>query len=246
MPVPPGETIAHRICPFCEACCGLELTVSNGQVTRIRGHADDAFSAGYICPKGVALKDLHEDPDRLRTPLIKRDGRFVPASWNEAFVEIERRLAPLLAAHGNNAVGITLGNPIAHRFGPALYVTRLLRALGSRSIFSASTLDQMPKQLSSGLMFGHWLSVAVPDIERCDFLLMLGANPLASHGSLWTVPDFRGKAKAMRARGGKLVVVDPRRTETAEIADAHHFIRPGADAFLLLGMVHTLFDENLV
>ncbi|WP_280155243.1 molybdopterin oxidoreductase family protein [Piscinibacter sp. XHJ-5] len=240
------ETIHHRICPLCEACCGLEVRMKDGKVQGIRGDDADVFSAGFICPKGVALKDLHEDPDRLQTPLIKREGRFVPCSWDDAFEEIERRLPPLIAAHGRNAVGVTLGNPTAHKFGLLLYGARLIRALGTQSLFTASTLDQMPKQLACGLMYGSWFSVAVPDIERCDFLLMLGANPMASNGSLWTVPDFRGKAKAMRARGGQLVVIDPRRSETAEVADAHHFIRPGSDAFFLLGMVHTLFDENLV
>jgi anaerobic selenocysteine-containing dehydrogenase len=238
--------IAHRICPLCEACCGLEVELDRqDKVVSIRGHDADVFSAGYICPKGVALKDLHEDPDRVRTPLVKRHGEFVEATWDEAFAEIERRLLPLRERHGKDAVAMMIGNPSAHKFGLLLYGPRLAKALGTRNIYSASTLDQMPKQLSCGLMFGHWLSIPVPDIERCDFLLMLGANPMASNGSLWTVPDFRGKAKAMRARGGMLVVVDPRRTETAAIADAHHFIRPGADVFLLAAMVHTLFAENL-
>ncbi|HSV45872.1 MAG TPA: molybdopterin-dependent oxidoreductase [Ramlibacter sp.] len=240
------ETVHHRICPLCEACCGLEIKVRDGQIASIRGHEADVFSAGFICPKGVALKDLHEDPDRLRTPLVKRDGRFVEASWDEAFAEIERRLPAIQAAHGRDAVALSLGNPAAHKIGLLLYFPLLLKALGTRNVFSASTLDQMPKHLSSGLMFGNLLSVAVPDIARCDHLLMLGANPLASNGSMWCVPDFRGKAKAMRARGGKLVVVDPRRTETAQVADEHHFIRPGADVFLLLGLAHTLFDERRV
>ncbi|RQP23955.1 molybdopterin-dependent oxidoreductase [Piscinibacter terrae] len=241
-----NETSHYRICPICEACCGLEVRMSDRKVIGIRGAEADPFSKGYICPKGVAVKDLHEDPDRIRTPLIKRNGQFVPASWDDAFEEIERRLPPILAKHGRDALGASLGNPSSHKYGLILYTTRLLKTMGSKNLFSASTLDQMPKQLSNGLMFGHWLTLPVPDIERCDYLLMLGANPMASNGSLWTVPDFRGKVKALRARGGKLVVIDPRRTETAEIADAHHFIRPGGDAFLLLGMVHTLFDENLV
>jgi len=240
------ETIHHRICPFCEACCGLELTVADGKVERIRGHQADIFSRGYLCPKGVALKDLHEDPDRLRTPLIKRDGRFVAATWDEAFAEIERRLPPITAQHGRDATALVLGNPIVHKAGLLLYVTRLGRALGTHNVFSASTLDQMPKQLASALMFGDWLSIAVPDIERTDFLLMLGANPMVSNGSMWTVPNFRDKAKALRARGGRLVVIDPRRTETADVADQHIFIRPGGDVFLLLAMAHTLFAENLV
>jgi anaerobic selenocysteine-containing dehydrogenase len=242
----PGETIAYRICPFCETCCGLEVRVADGRVLGVRGHDADVFSGGYVCPKGAALKDLHEDPDRLRTPLVKRDGRFVEATWDEAFAEIERRLTPILAERGRDAVAMVVGNPVAHKIGLLLYGPRLGKALGTRNFFSASTLDQMPKQLSAGLMFGGWLTIPVPDIERCDFLLILGANPMVSNGSLWTVPDFRGKAKAMRARGGQIVVVDPRRTETAAVANAHHFIRPGADVFLLAGMVHALFDEKLV
>lgn len=240
-----SETIHHRICPLCEACCGLELKVREGRVISIRGHDADVFSAGYICPKGVALKDLHEDPDRLRTPLVRRDGVLQPASWDEAFAEIARRLPPLLAQHGRNSVGLIAGNPSAHKFGLMLYLPRLLKALGTRNFFSAATLDQIPRHLVSGLMYGQWMSVPVPDIARTDWLLVLGANPVASNGSMWTVPDFRGKARALQARGGKLVVIDPRRTETAALADAHHFIRPGGDVFLLLGMLHTLFDEGL-
>jgi anaerobic selenocysteine-containing dehydrogenase len=240
------ETIHHRICPLCEACCGLEIKVQGGNVTSIKGHAQDVFSAGYICPKGVALKNLHEDPDRLRTPLIKRNGAFMEATWEEAFAEIQRRLPPLLAAHGRNASAVVVGNPSAHKIGLLTYFGKLARALGTKNVFSASTLDQMPKQLASGLMFGHWLSVALPDIARTDLLLVIGANPLASNGSMWTVPNFKGKAKAMQARGGKLIVIDPRRTETAAAADAHHFIRPGADVFLLAAMVQTLFAEKLV
>ncbi|MET0333904.1 MAG: molybdopterin-dependent oxidoreductase [Rhizobacter sp.] len=240
------STVARHICPVCEATCGLDITVDRGKVIAIRGQETDSFSKGYLCPKGVALKDLQDDPDRLRTPLIKRDGHFVEASWEEAFAEIERRLLPIRAAHGNDSVAISVGNPAGHKFGVMLYIGRLMKHLASKNIFSASTLDQMPKQLSSGLMFGSWLTIPIPDIERCDFLLMLGANPMASNGSLWTVPDFRGKAKALRERGGQLVVVDPRRTETADIASRHLPIRPGGDAFLMLGMVHTLFAEKLV
>ncbi|TXH90208.1 MAG: molybdopterin oxidoreductase family protein [Rhodoferax sp.] len=241
-----NATTHHRICPLCEACCGLEVKTESGKVVSIRGHEADVLSRGYICPKGVALKDLHEDPDRLRTPLIKRNGVHVEASWEEAFAEIERRLPPLLATHGRDSVAITVGNPSAHKIGLLTYFGKLARALGTKNVFSASTLDQMPKQLASGLMFGHWLSVALPDIERTDLLVVLGANPVVSNGSMWTVPDFRGKAKALRARGGELIVIDPRRTETAALADSHHFIRPNADVFLLAAMVQTLFAENLV
>ncbi len=241
-----SDTTHHRICPLCEACCGLEIQVTDGRVTRIQGHQVDVLSAGYICPKAIALKDLHEDPDRLRTPLVRRDGVLSPASWAEALAEVERRLPPLMAAHGRQATAIAVGNPSAHKIGLLTYFGKLARALGTPNVFSASTLDQMPKQLASGLMFGHWLSVALPDIGRTDFLLVLGANPLASNGSMWTVPDFKAKAKALRARGGKLVVIDPRQTETAAVADAHHFIRPGADVFLLAAMVNTLFAEGRV
>ena len=245
---------ARRICPFCEACCGLEVEVGadadadtgQAKVVRIRADADDVFSRGFLCPKAIGLQDLHADPDRLRTPLIKRDGVFVEASWDEAYAEIARRLPPVLAAGGPNAVATVLGNPVSHKMGLSLYFPRLAKALGTRNMFSASSVDQVPKMLAVGLMFGTWLSVPVPDIERCDFLLILGANPMVSNGSLWTVPDFRGKAKALRARGGQIVVVDPRHTETAAVADAHHFIRPGADVFFLLGIAHALFDEDLV
>lgn len=241
-----SATTHYRICPLCEACCGLQVQTEDGKVTAIRGAEDDVFSAGYICPKGVALKDLHEDPDRLRTPLVRRNGKLEPASWDEAFAEIERKLPAIQQAHGRDAVAVAVGNPSAHKMSLLLYFGRLAKALGTKNVYSASTLDQMPKQLASGLMFGHWLSVAVPDIERAQWLLVIGANPVASNGSMWTVPDFRGKAKALRARGGKLVVIDPRRSETAAVADEHHPIRPGSDVFLLAAMVHTLFEEGLV
>jgi anaerobic selenocysteine-containing dehydrogenase len=171
-----AETVVHRICPICEACCGLELKIEHGKVAHIRGHDADVFSKGYVCPKGAALKDLHEDPDRLRTPLVRRDGRLIEVSWDEAFAEIERRLPPIAATRGRDAVALVIGNPVVHKAGLLLYLPRLMKALGTQNFFSASTLDQMPKQLSCGLMFGHWISIPVPDIERTDFLLMLGAT----------------------------------------------------------------------
>ncbi len=238
-------TTAYRICPLCEACCGLELGLEGERVVQIRGHRADVASAGFICPKGAALGELHDDPDRLRVPLVKRDGRHVEVTWDEAFAEIERRLPPILA-RDRDAVALSLGNPTAHKFGLLLYGARFGRALGTKNVYSASTLDQMPKQLACGLMFGHWLSVPVPDLARTDLLVVLGANPVVSNGSMWTVPDFRGKARAMQARGGRLIVIDPRRTETAALADQHVFIRPGGDVFLLLGIVHVLFAEGLV
>ncbi|SFU36528.1 molybdopterin-dependent oxidoreductase [Pseudoduganella namucuonensis] len=240
------STTARRICPFCEASCGLEIELQDGRIGRIKGDEADVFSAGFLCPKAIGLKDLHEDRDRLRTPLVKRDGVFTEATWDEAYAEIERRLLPIIERDGGNAVATVLGNPVSHKMSLMLYFPRLAKALGTRNMYSASSVDQIPKMLSVGLMYGGWLSVPVPDIERSRFMLIIGANPMVSNGSLWTVPDFRSKAKALRARGGKIVVVDPRRTETADIADAHHFIRPGADVFFLLGLVNALFDERLV
>jgi len=235
-------TTAHRICPLCEACCGLELGIEQDRVVSVRGYDADVASEGFICPKGAVLGELHDDPDRLRAPLVKRDGKHVEVTWDEAFAEIERRWP----RGDRDAMALSLGNPTAHKFGLLLYGARFGRALGTKNVYSASTLDQMPKQLACGWMFGHWLSVPVPDLARTDLLVVLGANPVVSNGSMWTVPDFKGKAKAMQARGGKLIVIDPRRTETAALADRHVFIRPGGDAFLLLGLAHVLFAEGLV
>ena len=241
---------AFRGCPLCEAGCGLEVTLrgepGQEEVVRIRGDRDDVFSHGFICPKGSTLKQLHEDPDRVRTPLVRRNGALEPASWREAFAEIERRLLPIIDKHGRDAVGVYLGNPTVHNIGSLLYGRLLLKALGTGNLFSASTVDQRPKEISAGLMFGHQLSIPVPDLDRTDYLLLLGANPWASNGSLATAPDWPGRLEAILARGGKLVVIDPRRTRTAEAASEHHAIVPGTDAHLLFGIVHTLFDEDLV
>ena len=237
---------AIRTCPLCEAGCGLEITLKGDEVVRIRGDRDDVFSHGFICPKGSTLKQLREDPDRLRTPLIKRDGRFEEATYDEAFAEIEQRLLPILEAHGRDSAAVYIGNPTAHNLGAQLYGRFVIRALGSGNLFSASTVDQRPKEISSALLFGGGLTVPVPDVDRTDYLLMLGANPYASNGSLATAPDWPGRIEALRARGGKLVVVDPRRSRTAEEADEHLFIRPGTDAFFLMAIVQTLFSDGLV
>jgi anaerobic selenocysteine-containing dehydrogenase len=212
----------------------------------IRGDKEDVFSRGFLCPKAHGMKALHEDRDRVRTPLVRgADGELHEASWDEAFAEIDRRLTPILAEHGRDSVAAYIGNPNAHNLSALLYGRAWLRALGSKNIYSASTVDQMPKQVADGLMFGTMLSVPIPDIDRTDHMLILGANPLASNGSLFTAPDMRGRLRRLQERGGKLVVVDPRRSRTAETADEHHFIRPGTDAHLLLAMVHVLFDEGL-
>jgi anaerobic selenocysteine-containing dehydrogenase len=240
--------LAFTTCPFCEATCGLELTLEDGAVTKIRGDADDVFSQGFICPKGNALKGLHEDPDRLRTPLRKNPatGEFEEVSWDDAFAEIDERLTKIFAEHGRDSVGAYLGNPSAHGHEAVLYTRALLKAIGSKNVFSASTVDQMPKQVAVGHMFGTAFNVPIPDIDRTDHMLILGANPLASNGSLMTAPDFRGRLRAIQERGGKFVVIDPRRSRTAEVADEHHFIVPGTDAHLLFALVHVLYDEGLV
>jgi len=241
---------AYRTCPLCEASCGLEITLrptpSGEEVVRIRGDRDDVFSKGYICPKGSTLKQLHEDPDRLRRPVVKRDGAFVEVSWDEAFAEIEQRLLPLLDEHGRDACAIYVGNPNAHNLAGLLYNRALLRALGSTNVFSASTVDQRPKEISSALMFGGGLNVPVPDVDRTDHLLMLGANPFASNGSLATAPDWPGRIERVVERGGAVVVVDPRRSRTAEAATEWVPIRPGADAYLLMAMVQVITSEGLV
>lgn len=242
--------MATRTCPLCEATCGLELTISDGRIERIRGDEQDVFSHGFVCPKALSLKELHEDPDRVRTPLRRRadDSGFDPCTWDEAFALIDAGLRGVLERTGGDrsAIAAYLGNPSAHGLAGPLYGRVLLKALGSRNVFSASTVDQYPKQLSSGLLFGGALTIAVPDLDRTDFLLVLGANPVASNGSLMTAPDVRGRLRAIQARGGRIVVIDPRRTRTAAMADEHLAIRPGTDALLLMAMVSVLFDESLV
>jgi anaerobic selenocysteine-containing dehydrogenase len=232
-------------CPLCEATCGLTVTVDGDQVTKVRGDELDVFSHGFICPKGASLGALHHDPDRLRRPLVRRDGELVEVSWDEAFAEIERRLPPLIAEHGKDAVAVYAGNPAVHNTPALLYGPVLYKALGTNNFYTAGTVDQVPKHFSVGYMFGHGFTIPVPDLDRTEHLLMLGANPLVSNGSLMTAPDARGRLKKLRERGGKLVVVDPKRSRTAELADEHHAIRPGTDAFLLFALVNVLFAESL-
>ena len=239
------ETVHYRTCPFCEATCGLAVTMRGDEVVSVRGDADDVFSRGFLCPKSQGLKQLHDDPDRLTKPLVRRDGELVEASWEEAFEAVAEGLGRVLGGGGRDAVAVYIGNPAAHSLGPVLYGTPLLKALGTKNIYSASTVDQMPKQVSAGLMFGAGLSVPVPDVDRTDHLLILGANPLVSNGSLLTAPDMRGRLRAIRERGGKVVVVDPRRSRTAKEASEHHFIRPGTDAHLLFAIANVLLVEQL-
>jgi anaerobic selenocysteine-containing dehydrogenase len=241
-------SVAFRTCPLCEATCGLALEVDAGAhtVTKVRGDADDVFSHGFLCPKGVSIKELHDDPDRLRTPLIKQpDGSFAPASWDEAFALIAEKLPAVIERGGRDAVAAYIGNPSAHSLAFLLYGKVLLKAIGTKNIFSASTVDQFPKQVASALMFGTGTTVAIPDLDRTEYLLCLGANPLASNGSLMTAPDARGRLRAIRKRGGRIVVVDPRRSRTAQEANEHLAIRPGTDALLLMALLHVVFAEGL-
>ncbi|MBO2452867.1 molybdopterin-dependent oxidoreductase [Actinomadura barringtoniae] len=300
---------AHRTCPLCEALCGLELTLDEaGTVTGVRGDKQDPLSKGFICPKGATLGRLDGDPDRLTTPMLRRDATDAPAAdghepagqvpddhapgghvpgghvpgdhapgghvpgdhapgdhapgdhapgdhapgghvsgdWDEAFQTVHRELAKVIERYGKDAVAVYIGNPTAHSVAGPLYGAAIIKAIGTRNVYTASTADQMPKHVSSGHLFGDPLAIPVPDLDRTDHLLMLGANPLESNGSLCSAPDFPGRLKAIGARGGKVTVVDPRRTRTADLADEHVFIRPGTDAYLLMALVHTLFAEDLV
>jgi anaerobic selenocysteine-containing dehydrogenase len=239
-------TTAYRICTLCEATCGVAVELDDDRVRTIRGDKEDPFSRGFICPKAYGLKALEEDPDRLQRPLRRTAGGFSEIGWDEAFDEAIDRLLEIRERHGSDAVATYLGNPVAHSLHAMLYGPVLQKALGTKQRYSASSVDQLPKMVSSGLMFGGGLLVPVPDVDRTDHLLVLGANPLVSNGSLMTAPDMPGRLRALRERGGKLVVIDPRRSETARVADEHHFIRPGTDALLLLSMVHVLFEEGLV
>ncbi len=241
------ERLASRTCPLCEATCGVTLRLEDEVPVAVRGDDDDRFSRGYLCPKAAALPALHADPDRLRTPLVRgADGELHPASWDEAFAVTIARLAAIKAAHGADAIALYLGNPAAHSLDLMTYGPALVRAVGTRQRYSASSADQLPKMVSAAAMFGGGLTIPVPDLDRTDRLMILGANPVVSNGSLMTAPDVKARLKAIRARGGKLIVIDPRRTETAALADEHHAIRPGGDAALLLAMIHVLCADGLV
>ncbi len=236
---------AHT-CPLCEAMCGLAITVEDGRVAKIRGNDDDVWSRGYLCPKGTTLGDLHHDPDRLRAPLVRRGDRFEEVGWDEAFAEVERGLHGVIERHGIGAVTTYIGNPTAHNFSLSRYVAAFAPMSGIERLYSAGTVDQWPKNVSSALMFGGMWTFPVPDLDRTDYLVVMGANPHASQGSLLAAADVLGRLDAIRARGGKVVVVDPRRTGTARRADEWLAIRPGTDAALLLAVLQVLFAEGRV
>jgi len=237
------------VCNLCEAICGLELTIEDGAVTAVRGNEHDPLSRGHICPKGVAIADIYSDPDRLRRP-VRRIGtgasaRWEEISWDEAFDAVADGLASAINEHGKDALGIYLGNPSVHSLGALTHGLGLIKSFRTRNKFSATSVDQLPHQLLSYLMYGHQLLLPVPDIDRTQYFLVFGGNPMASNGSLMTVPDFPGRLRELKARGGRMVVFDPRRTETAKVASEHVFVRPGTDAWVLLAMLNTLFDDDL-
>lgn len=235
-----------RTCNLCEAMCGLEITHDKGQILSIKGDKNDPLSKGHICPKAVALQDIHNDPDRLRYPLLKTPQGWERISWDNAFNEVASRLRNIQAKHGNNAVGVYLGNPNIHNLGTMLTLLPFLSALGTHNRYSATSVDQLAPMLVAMKMFGNQLLFPVPDIDRTDMMICLGANPMASNGGLMTAPGFKQRVKALQDRGGKLIVIDPRKTETAAIADQHHFIQPGSDALLLMAILHTLFRQDLI
>ena len=238
--------IHYRTCNLCEAMCGIAITHEDGKILSIKGDKDDPFSQGHICPKATALQDVYEDPNRLKYPVKRTDTGWEQISWDEAYALVTDKLKTTWAQYGNNAVGIYLGNPNAHNLGAMLYGSALIKALRTNNRFSATSVDQLPHHVAARHMFGHYFLLPIPDIDRADHFLVLGANPMASNGSLMTAGGIERRMKALQKRGGKIVVVDPRRTETAKMADEHLFIRPGSDVLLLLAMVHTLFEEGLV
>jgi anaerobic selenocysteine-containing dehydrogenase len=242
-----GDTVrtVYRACNLCEAICGLEIKVDGEKIVSIRGDGDDPFSRGHICPKAVALQDIHEDPNRLRRPMKRAGSEWQEIPWDEAFELAAGKLAAIQSAHGNNTVGFYAGNPSVHNIGTLFNVAQLARVLKTKSAFSATSIDQLPQQLTSLLMFGHQLMIPIPDIDRTDYFLILGGNPVASNGSMMTTPDVTRRLAGICKRGGKVVVIDPRRTETAAVASDHHFIRPATDAALLMAMINTMKAENL-
>ena len=234
----------QRICSICEAGCGLTASIEGDRITAVRGNGDDVFSRGHLCPKGIAMGELHNDPRRLRTPMIRDGAAWVETDWRSAFDLIAQRLNTIRSTYGNDAVALYLGNPTVHNVGLATGIGVITRTLKSKQLYSAASVDQMPKQLANELMFGDDMSWPVPDIERCDTLLMLGANPVVSNGSLWMVPKFRDHVRRLKQRGGKLITIDPRYTETGRIADEHLLIRPAGDAWLLIGLINLVRIER--
>ncbi|MCJ7452526.1 MAG: molybdopterin-dependent oxidoreductase, partial [Steroidobacteraceae bacterium] len=236
----------HRTCPICEAMCGIVIEHRGGEVLSIKPDRDDVLSRGHICPKAVALKDIHEDPDRLRRPMRRTANGWKEVSWPEAFAEVERRIGEVRSAHGNDSVAIYAGNPVVHNLGAMLGIGNFIRAVRTRNLYSATSVDQLPHMMASQQMFGHQFLVPVPDVDRTQLFVCIGGNPVASGGSIMGAPGFARRIEALRARGGRFVVVDPRRTESARIADDYLPIRPGTDVFLLLALLKHVFEAGAV
>ncbi|TCO30379.1 anaerobic selenocysteine-containing dehydrogenase [Kribbella steppae] len=239
-----ATTVRRTSCNLCEAICGVLVTVEDGRVTDIRGDESDPLSRGHICPKAVALRDLQDDPDRLTTPVRRTADGWQEIGWDAAYDLVVSNLTEVQREHGRNAVGVYLGNPNVHSLGALTHLPTMVRQLKTRNRFSATSIDQLPHMLASYLLYGHQLMIAVPDIDRTSYLLMLGANPLASNGSMMTAPGFGRRLKDLQKRGGRVVVIDPRRTETAAVADEHHFVRPGTDAAFLLALIHQVIANG--
>ena len=243
----PAEVKTHyRACNLCEAICGLEIKTQGDQVLSIKGDQNDPLSRGYICPKGTAMEDIYTDPDRLRKPVKRQADGWAEISWEEAFDTVAEKLVAVQEQHGQNAVAFYAGNPNVHNYGSMTHASVLRKAVQSKIHFSATSLDQLPHHLTSYSLYGHQSLIPVPDIDHSNYMLIIGGNPLASNGSIMTSPDIPKRLKAIQQRGGRFIVIDPRRTETAEIADQHLFIRPGTDAWLLMAMLNTLFAEDLI
>lgn len=236
----------HRTCPICEAMCGIVIEHRDGEVLSIKPDRDDVLSQGHICPKAVALKDIHEDPDRLRRPMRRTADGWTEVSWPDAFAEVERRIGEVRSLHGNDSVAIYAGNPVVHNLGAMLGIGNFIRSVRTRNLYSATSVDQLPHMMASQQMFGHQFLLPVPDVDRTQLFVCIGGNPVASGGSIMGAPGFARRIEALRARGGRFVVVDPRRTESARIADDYVPIRPGTDVFLLIALLQHVFESDLV
>lgn len=236
----------YRTCNLCEAMCGLVIDHQEGEIKSIKGDKNDPFSEGFICPKAVALQDIYTDPDRLKQPIKKVNGQWQQIEWDEAFDLASEKLLAIREKYGKEAIGIYQGNPSVHNYGTMLYGRELIHALGIHNKFSATSADQLPHHLASQLMFGHALLIPIPDIDHTKYFLVLGANPMVSNGSLMTAPGMPKRIRDLQNRGGKMVVIDPRKSETAQKADEHQFIYPGSDVFFLIGLLKVLFQKNLI
>ncbi|ALM92973.1 molybdopterin oxidoreductase family protein [Alteromonas stellipolaris] len=243
--VSPEQKLHYSTCTLCEAMCGIEVATQGNRILSIKGDKDNPFSEGHVCPKASALKDLYDDPDRLKRPIKKVGDEWQEIPWSEAFDYVAEKLHHIQSTHGKDAVGVYLGNPNAHNMGAILFGPYFYRALESHNRYSATSVDQLPHHIVSRRLFGHMSQIPIPDIDRTQHFVIIGGNPLASNGSIMTVPNVKKRLKGVQKRGGKVVVIDPKRTDTADLSCEHHFIRPGSDVLLLLAMLHAVFEKQL-